>query len=179
MGIRVLQAADKVHYSALWSNALIEQDEFFRISINDEPLPQIQTEFTNDSFTLGAFLNASLVGTVSVARDSRTKLKHKALLFRMFVHQAASGTGIGKALLKEAISKAKGIEGLRQIYLTVLATNVRAINLYTAMGFETFAREPGSVKISTGYVDELQMALYFACGNSCLPIDPNMGKIAI
>ena len=52
------------------------------------------------------------------------------------------------------------MEDLRQIYLTVLAPNERAINIYSAMGFEVFAHEPASVKINTDYIDELQMAYF-------------------
>lgn len=62
MDIRVLQETDKEYYSALWRNVLIEQDEFFRISIEDQPSPQIQTKFSNESFTLGAVGNSYLVG---------------------------------------------------------------------------------------------------------------------
>lgn len=160
MEIRTLQETDKTLYSELWRNALVEQDEFFRISIENEPLPQIQTKFSNESFTLGAFVNSSLVGTVSIERDLRTKLKHKALLFRMFVHASAAGQGIGKALIKEAIFQAKSIQELRQLYLTVLDTNERAIHLYKSVGFETFAHEPESVKINTKFIGELQM-VYF------------------
>ncbi len=35
----MLQETDKALYSELWRNALLEQDEFFRISIEDEPSP--------------------------------------------------------------------------------------------------------------------------------------------
>lgn len=165
MIIRVLQKADKAIYSELWRNALLEQDEYFRISIEDEPTPQIQTKFSNESFTLGAFINTSLIGTVSIERDLRTKLKHKALLFRMFVHSTAAGKGVGKALLNEAISRAKSIQDLRQLYLTVLDVNERAIHLYTSAGFETFAHEPQSVKIKNKFIDELQMVCFVTTPN--------------
>lgn len=178
--IRTLKETDKALYSELWRNALVEQDEYFRISIEDEPSPQIQTKFTSDSFTLGAFINSSLVGTVSIERDLRTKLKHKALLFRMFVHASVAGRGVGKALVKEAISRAKCIQGLKQLYLTVLDINERAIHLYTSLGFETFSHELESVKIKTKFVGELQMTysiitpketLILPCGRSAAPAD--------
>jgi len=162
MEIRTLQETDNALYSELWRSALLEQDEFFRISIDDEPSPKIQTKFSNESFTLGAFINDTLVGTVSVEREVRTKLKHKALLFRMFVHASAAGKGVGKALVNEAISQAKSIQGLRQLYLTVLDINERAIHLYTSTGFATFAHEPESVRIKSNFVGELQMIRFLA-----------------
>ncbi len=166
VNIRVLLETDNVHYSALWRNALVEQDIFFRISIEDEPTPQIQTKFTNESFTLGAFVNSELVGTVSLERDPRSKMKHKALLFRMFVHPFASGQGIGKALVNEAMSLAKNIAGLRQVNLTVLATNKRAISLYSSAEFAVFSHEIGAVKIGKNYIDELQMVSFIITSNS-------------
>ena len=166
MEIRTLQQADKTLYSELWCNALTEQDEFFRISIEDEPYPQIQTKFSQESFTLGAFIDSNLIATVSIERDIRLKLKHKALLFRMFVHPSASGKGIGRVLLNEAISQAKSIQGLKQLYLTVLEVNKKAIHLYKSAGFEIFAHEPESVKIKDKLIDELQMVCFLTRSNS-------------
>jgi len=176
MEIRTLQETDKALYSELWRNALLEQDEFFRISIEDEPCPQIQTKFSNESFTLGVFIGGSLVGTVSVERDIRTKLKHKALLFRMFVHPLVAGKGVGKALVNEAISRAKSIPGLRQLYLTVLVVNEKAIHLYTSAGFETFAHEPDSVKINTNFIGELQMVCFITTPNPAFKWDAAMAR---
>jgi RimJ/RimL family protein N-acetyltransferase len=173
MEIRTLQETDKALYSEFWRNALLEQDEFFRISIEDEPSPQIQTKFSNESFTLGVFVNACLVGTVSVERDLRTKLKHKALLFRMFVHSSAAGKGVGKALVNEAISQAKTMQGLRQIHLTVLDVNEKAIHLYSSAGFETFAHEPESVKIKNEFIGELQMVCFLTTPTHHLNGIPN------
>jgi cyclohexyl-isocyanide hydratase len=158
--IRRLVETDQDVHTELWRDALIAQDECFRISIEDESLLQIQTVFTNESFTLGAFIGSNLIGTVSVERDWRKKLKHKALLSRMYVHRTAAGKGVGKALVNEAISQAKSIQGLRQLYLTVLEVNERAIHLYTSAGFETFAHEPESVKINNKFIGELQMVCF-------------------
>lgn len=165
MEIRNLQKSDQAIYSELWCHAIVEQDEFFRISVEDEPSPQIQTKFSNESFTLGAFIDSNLVGTISIERDSRKKLTHKALLFRMLVHSSAAGKGVGKALINVAITQAKSMQGLRQLYLTVLDTNERAIHLYTSIGFKIFAHEPESVKIKEKFVGELQMVYFLTTPN--------------
>ena len=158
--IRTLVETDNEAYTKLWRDALTEHDAFFRIAHEDEPLPRIQTQFSDESFTLGAFDNAGLVGTVSIERDARAKLKHKALLFRMFVHPRAADQGAGRMLINEAITKAKNIQGLSTLYLTVLASNKRAIHLYSSIGFKGFAHEPEAVKINNDYIDELQMAYF-------------------
>ena len=156
--IREIQATEHELYRALWVHAITDHASFFRIAPEDDLTTGIPTKFAADSFTLGAFRGADLVGVVSVERDARAKLRHKALVFRMFVHPDTAGHGIGKALLQRVIATAASIAGLRYLYLTVLANNFRAIQLYTALTFQEFAREPGAVRIDEQYVDELQMA---------------------
>ncbi|MGV8934479.1 MAG: GNAT family N-acetyltransferase [Gallionellaceae bacterium] len=160
MKIRILHTADDALYKSLWCNALNEHNEYFRTSSEDEPAPQIPTNFSDESFTLGAFINDSLVGSVSIERDSLKKLQHKALLFRMYVQTSSSGLGVGRALVTEAITLARTCVGVRQLNLTVLATNKRAIHLYSTIGFVVFAHEAESVKIGNIYVDEHQMAYF-------------------
>lgn len=156
--IRELDTKDNDAYRRLWLQGITEQPSCFRIAPEDQPSPSIPTHGTRDSFTLGAFADTELVGIVSLERERRAKLRHKALIFRMFVSPKAAGRGVGKALLQAVQSRAERIEGLRYLYLTVLAPNSRAIRLYASLGFEQFAMEVGSVKIGGDFVDELQMA---------------------
>lgn len=156
--IRELDTNDSEAYRRLWLQGITEHSSFFRIAPEDEPAPSIPTRGTADSFTLGVFAGTELVGIVSLERERRAKLRHKALIFRMFVSPKAAGRGLGKALLQAAQARAERIDGLRYLYLTVLAPNSRAIQLYASQGFEEFAREIGSVKIGEDFVDELQMA---------------------
>ncbi|SFW12982.1 cyclohexyl-isocyanide hydratase [Nitrosovibrio sp. Nv17] len=158
MDIRELGQHEQKAYRALWLLGITRHPAFFRISPEDDATTGIPTRFEPDSFTLGAFSGSSLMGIVSLERDSHAKLRHKALVFRMFVHPEAAGRGIGRALLERLISSANGIDSLRYLYLTVLTSNTRAIRLYSSLGFHTFAHEPGSVLIGDCYVDEFQMA---------------------
>ncbi|HEX2585096.1 MAG TPA: GNAT family N-acetyltransferase [Steroidobacteraceae bacterium] len=157
--VRKLIEADNEQYRALWWYAITEHSQFFRIAPEDESTKFIPTRLADDSFTVGAFLDGRLVGIVSVERDSKKKMNHKALVFRMFVHPDAAGMGLGRQLLKEAIRGMVSINSIRYLYLTVLATNERAVHLYSSLGFKEFARESGAVCINGEYVDELQMAL--------------------
>ena len=52
----------------------------------------------------------------------------------MYVSPSKRGLGIGKALMEEAIKKAKSIEGLEQVYLAVVSTNESAKKLYSFIG---------------------------------------------
>lgn len=158
--IRELTETDNLLFRELWRYALTEHSQYFRTAIEDSPNPDIPTRFNQDSFTLGAFGGQQLVGIVSVQRDVKIRLCHKALLFGMFVDPRFSTQGLGRALLNEAVKRVKSNAEIRQIYLTVLDSNIRAKNLYKSVGFELFAREPQSVKIDDEYVDECQMMLF-------------------
>jgi ribosomal protein S18 acetylase RimI-like enzyme len=156
--IRKLEPRDTDAYRALWLKGITEHCEFFRIAPEDDIPTGIPTRFQPDSFTLGALSGQNLIGIVSFECESRTKSRHKGLIFRMFIHPEAAGQGVGKAMLKHLIVLAKDLGDLRYLYLTVLESNTRAIKLYTSMQFVEFAREPGGVLIGDRYVDELQMA---------------------
>lgn len=153
-----LQPDDNEHYRKLWLSGITEHSEFFRVALEDDPEPRIPTKFSSFSFTLGAFSGNNLVGVVSFERDPRIKLRHKALVFRMFVHPTVAGQGVGRALLQRVLSIAIELREIRYLYLTVLASNERAIGLYSSLNFKEFARELGGVNISGHFVDELQMA---------------------
>lgn len=156
--IRKLTEVDNAQYRALWIHGIKDHASFFRVSCDDESTQFIPTRFTDDSFTLGAFIDSELAGIVSVERDIRKKMNHKALVFRMFVHPEASGKGMGKMLLGRVIDEINRLGKVRYLYLTVLASNPRAIHLYSSLGFREFAREPGAVRIDDNFIDEVQMA---------------------
>jgi len=96
---------------------------------------------------------------LSLQRDKKHKLQHKALIFGMYVRPQSAGTGLGKAMLSNAIARMQDQAAIRQLYLTVLATNHRAVGLYRSLGFDVFAHEPQSVNIRGTYIDEYQMVL--------------------
>lgn len=156
--IRLLNSSDEVAFEALWRFALTEQADFFRSDLSDFAKLAIPTAFTEDSFTLGAFsVEGELVGIVSLQRDIKVRLHHKALVFGMFVHPSAAGQGIGKQLIEQLVVEVKKQPAIKQLYLTVLASNTRAQRLYVSFGFKKFAHEPQSVCIKGERVDEWQM----------------------
>ena len=79
----------------------------------------------------------------------------------MYVSPSKRGLGIGKALMEEAIKKAKSIEGLEQVYLAVVSTNESAKKLYSLLGFEVFGTEKKGLKLENNiYFDVDFMILY-------------------
>lgn len=161
MTIRELMSVDTVAYQALIIGGLSEHVESFRISAQDAGEPIVPFSSSRpDAFTLGAWLaDGQLVGVVSFEREARIKCRHKGLLYRMYVRADASGRGVGRRLIQETIKRAREIEGLEQINLTVIASNSRAKYLYYSEGFKSFALEERGLKIGETYYVEEQMAL--------------------
>ncbi len=155
--VRELGQDDDFAYRSLWQDAMQQHAQYFRIAAGDDVPVGIPTRGANDSFTLGAFEKNVLVGIVSLERDRGLKLRHKALLFRMFVAPEAAGRGLGRSLLQAVLSRAQEIDNLRSVRLTVLERNHRARALYRSLGFVDFALEPDAVHMDTDYVAEVQM----------------------
>ena len=163
MNIKVITEENDIKaYYELLTKAITDEPQFFRVSaadIEDEVFP---TKDTCENFTLGAFSDGGeLLGTAGFKRDLFVKLKHKGLIFRMYVSEKASGQGVGRKLLQACTERAMLGEGLRQIYLTVVTTNHKAKNLYLSGGFEIFSTERGSIQMTENeFVDENSMIKY-------------------
>ncbi|MEB3216005.1 MAG: GNAT family N-acetyltransferase [Nostocales cyanobacterium 94392] len=69
---------------------------------------------------------------------------------------------VGSALLDEAISHAQRLSSLRQIVLTVTASNVAACSLYKSRGFELFGLERDALFIDGMYLDQKHLVLTLA-----------------
>ncbi|MEI7471732.1 MAG: GNAT family N-acetyltransferase [Chitinophagaceae bacterium] len=80
-----------------------------------------------------ALLNGELVGgggifpTASLPPDT-------CELVKMYLHQNARGTGIGKILIEKAIASAKAM-GFKKIYLETMPELKLALNIYAKFGF--------------------------------------------
>lgn len=64
----------------------------------------------------------------------------EALLHFLAVHPGGGGSGVGRALLADAVEHATR-SGFRSLTLEVRTTNVRAIEVYTRAGFVPFGGE--------------------------------------
>ena len=126
--------------------------------IINSPFP---TKDRNDSFTIGAYFNKVLAGVSSFTRDGedREKLRHKGILFTMYVSKEFRGLGISKQLLEAVINRVKMIPDIEQINLVVLSENVIAKKLYEKFGFEKYGTEQNSIKWQNKYFAEDQMVL--------------------
>lgn len=164
MEIRLLTPSDADCYFRIRLEALKNNPEAFAVSYEEEKSQTAQKykeRFQAEgSFTFGAFEGDQLVGTITLVKETLYKLRHRANIFAMYVAQDRRGLGIGKKLLEAAINKARELDGVEQIYLTVVATNLPAKRLYSSFGFEVFSMEKRAMKLDDVYLDEEHMVLF-------------------
>ena len=162
MNIRSLEQADAALFQDLRLRGLIEYPPAFASSYEEEnglSLDEIGERLSLQAgrVVLGAFEEAQLVGILGLMREHHSKLAHKAFLWGMYVAPEWRNRGIGRELMGAALRRARMMPGVRQVYLGVNAVNLPALNLYEAMGFEEFGREPGFMLLDGKLYDEIHM----------------------
>ncbi|MBN2909785.1 GNAT family N-acetyltransferase [Polycladomyces sp. WAk] len=165
MEIRLLTPSDAPLFQTVRLQALKEQPDAFAATYEETAAQSVEhvakrLSPTPESFVIGAFQDKQLVGNVGFKREKGKKLRHKAVIWGMYVVPEVRRHGVGKALLKEIIARAREMEGLEQLMLTVNAENEPARRLYRSMGFCVFATEPRAMKEGNRYVDEDHMILF-------------------
>lgn len=165
MDIRQLAPTDAQEYLSIRLEALKESPYAFASSYEEE-ISNTAEKYKNrfntpeNTFTFGAFEDSQLVGVVTLVKEQLLKLRHRANIVAMYVKPEKRGNGTGKSLLSSVIEKAKNIDGIEQIYLTVVTTNVSAKQLYSSSGFEVFGKENRALKFDNRYYDEEHMVLF-------------------
>jgi len=163
--IRLLKPSDAKSYWDLRLEALKLNPEAFATNYEEavrreNPVESVVKNLSNKrNFTFGAFSNGELMGVVTLLQETPLNLRHKANILAMYVNPNMRGLGVGKELFSEAINKAKTIETIEKLNLTVVTTNEKAKNLYTKLGFKVFGMEEKALKISGKYYKEEYLSL--------------------
>lgn len=106
-----------------------------------------------------ALIEDSVVGWCDISPFNRPVFAHAGVL-GMGVIAQYRGHGIGKALIHDALEKAKAI-GLTRIELDVREENHRAIKFYEKYGFKFKGLKRNATRIDGQYSNDLIMALLF------------------
>ncbi|WP_022727985.1 GNAT family N-acetyltransferase [Fodinicurvata sediminis] len=144
--IRRLVHEDAGIFCRLRCEGFASEPASFRYSAADEqhlPLDYTQQRLA-ETHVLGAFRGDELVGISGYARLSGCKLRHKGLIWGMYVRASERGQGIARELLLQLIERAAQEVSLLQ--LTVVANNTAALRLYQSLGFRSYGREPRSIR---------------------------------
>jgi GNAT superfamily N-acetyltransferase len=148
--IRQLVPNDATELLDLLREAAMEEPLAFVTSPEDDFVSSTEIvrdylERGPDMVVFGAFED-DMVGILWFAREERTKLAHKALIWRTFVRKESRGRGIGGKLLQTAIDHARRSKGLAAIRLCVSDKSPVARQLYEQYGFRIWGIEPDSFR---------------------------------
>jgi ribosomal protein S18 acetylase RimI-like enzyme len=155
---------------ALWKlrlEALESEPQAFGESAEEHRQTSIQAyadrlrSSSDENFIIGAFIDSKLVGMVGFYREMRAKRRHQGGIWGMFVEPSSRGLGVGATLLHEALRRAKALQGLRCVRLSVAVTQGPARTLYTNAGFQSYGVEPKALMVGEQYIDEEHMVLRF------------------
>ncbi|MCF6228643.1 MAG: GNAT family N-acetyltransferase [Planctomycetes bacterium] len=95
----------------------------------------------------GAFLDGELVGVCGQHHlIEKTKRKHTANIWGMYVAPKARRLGVGRELLRLALESLK-IEGVEIVYIGVVSENAGARTLYERSGFTVWGTEPDVIRV--------------------------------
>jgi ribosomal protein S18 acetylase RimI-like enzyme len=165
MKIRILNGNDADAYRKIRLEGLKNSPEAFGSSYEEEQLDPIdlyKSRLESDTaYTFGAFEKEELAGVVTLVKETKAKLKHKASIFAMYVSPDYRGRGIGKKLMAEVVIKAQEFVDTEQLQLSVVSTNQSAKQLYTSFGFTVYGHEKRALKADGIYYDEDHMVLFF------------------
>ena len=158
--VRRLEASDVADYRELRLESMKVHPEAFGSSWESEGEKPISwwAERLETTTVFGGWVNNSpLVGTAGFAVQDSPKVRHKGVLWGMYVRPEARGTGLATALVQQVVAHAQTL--VEQVCLTVVASNVAARRLYSAAGFQEYGLERRGLKVGSEYYDQVLMVL--------------------
>lgn len=112
-----------------------------------------------ERYVLGCFEEDVLVGMVGFTRYEGPKRRHRAYLWGVYLQPACRGKGLARLMLETVVKRARELEGLERIILTVSHRADAALKIYAALGFVEFGREAGAARTGTEEMDEVYLLL--------------------
>lgn len=158
--IRRLGPDDAAAFRVLRLEALARHPEAFGASWEvevEQPLARSEATLQSEA-VFGAWrAGTALVGIAGLHRPDSPKLRHKGIVWGVYLRPEARGCGLGRALLDAVIGHAATC--VEDVGLSVGVANKAAIRLYEAAGFVRYGVEARALKIADAYHDEILMIL--------------------
>jgi RimJ/RimL family protein N-acetyltransferase len=159
--IRLLQPDDWLAWKSLRLEGLQNAPEAFGSSYEEEVdySEEYLKSYLKRSTIFGAFIGSDLIGCVGFFTLEQIKMRHRGVLYSMYVRPEHRGHGIANRLVEGVIAHAKS--QVIQLHLTCVTSNSKAIRLYEKHGFRIYGTEPRALKVGDVFYDEHLMALKF------------------
>jgi RimJ/RimL family protein N-acetyltransferase len=141
-----------------WS--FVESPEELRAMSVEEFATRLRADHA-ENFIVGAFEQRTAVGMVGCYQEVPLKRRHKAWIWGVFVKPAERGRRIARSVMQAVIARAKAIDDLDMVMLTVAVDQLAPRKLYESLGFRSFGVEPKGIKIGNQAHDEEHMVLEF------------------
>ena len=158
--LRRLDGSDAAAYRELRLEGLRSHPEAFGVSWEDEASKPTEwfAERLKGNAVFGGWLDSlTLVGVAGLKVPEAAKLRHKGILWGMYVMPEARGSGLAPTLIARVVEHAT--DAVEEIQLTVAASNLAAVRLYARAGFVQYGLDRRALKIGDQYFDEMLMTL--------------------
>ncbi len=166
MQIRRLMSSDATAYREFMLEGYALHPVAFTASVAErEPFPmtwwegRVKDGDEAEEIVVGCFDEGRLVGVAGLSFEQRPKMRHKALLYGMYVHADYTQQGIGQRLVVAVLDQARQRDGVRTVSLTVTEGNREAEALYLRCGFARYGVEPMAVALDDGFAAKIHMWL--------------------
>ena len=162
--IHRLAPADAASYRALMLQAYARHPEAFTSTVEERaalPLEwwhrRLDARPDANEMVLAATDGDRMMGVAGLSFETRTRSRHKATLFGMYVADAFRQRGVGEALVRAALEHARSRAGVRLVQLTVTEGNRSARALYERCGFVAFGVEPLAIAVGDRFLGKVHM----------------------
>jgi RimJ/RimL family protein N-acetyltransferase len=158
--LRRLETQDVAIYRELRLEGLKGHPEAFASSWEYEANKPISwwAERLETNMIFGGWVDSSpIAGVAGLRVQDAVKLRHKGVLWGMYVRPEARRTGLAAALVQRVVGHARTV--VEELHLTVVTSNAAACRLYSSAGFKPYGLERRALKVGTEYYDEVLMAL--------------------
>jgi ribosomal protein S18 acetylase RimI-like enzyme len=162
---RKLKSTEAKDFRRIRLECLQKSPEVFGTTYQDEVVkPKLYFEElierdTPEVFFFGAFADDELIAIAGFVRGNRTKTRHSGEIAAMYVNPDFRGQRVGENLLRALCLAIFALEGVEQVFLTVIDDNAPAVKLYERIGFEIFGVQKNYFKLGERYWNRQFMQL--------------------
>lgn len=97
------------------------------------------------------------IGMIALVREKKTKARHIANIYGMYVNEKYRGLGIGRKLMDSALKQIRRNKEVVKVKLTVNPKQKAAVKLYLNCGFKVVGRSKKELRVEGRFYDDLIM----------------------